>query len=231
MEKEGGSLSWMRKGSRGGRMSRPPPVMTSTASAATSGRPPTTSTPASSPAKINQRKATAHRLYEIAQELDPEDRDKVGNVSLKERSDNGYIWRRLHAFRAMPYGTADHDTAWRRERDRIDVLLHAHCDRCARIIDVALEHPSRGMEGVSRQTDSLPRRGGRREPRDPGTQAGSLPKSSPTTSPTTTPPAGSSEPQARMTTTWSLAAHRSPRPPGKRLSRTSPARTNSGEPR
>ena len=24
------------------------------------------------PAKINQRKATAHRLYEIAQELDPE---------------------------------------------------------------------------------------------------------------------------------------------------------------
>ena len=59
------------------------------------------------PAKINQRKATAHRLYEIAQELDPGDRDKVGNVSLKERSDSGYLWRRLHAFRAMPFGTPD----------------------------------------------------------------------------------------------------------------------------
>ena len=90
------------------------------------------------PAKINQRKATAHRLYEIAQELDPGDRDKVGNVSLKERSDNGYLWRRLHEFRAMPFGTPDADTAWRRERDRMDILLHAHCDRCARIIDVAL---------------------------------------------------------------------------------------------
>ena len=57
------------------------------------------------PAKINQRKATAHRLFEIAQELSPEDRDKVSNVSLKERSDNGYLWRRIHAFVPMPFGT------------------------------------------------------------------------------------------------------------------------------
>ena len=100
------------------------------------------------PAKINHAQGhCASDVRGIAQELDPEDRDKVGNVSLKERSDNGYIWRRLHAFRAMPYGTEDADTEWRRERDRLDVLLHAHCDRCARIIDVALEHPSEEWKG------------------------------------------------------------------------------------
>ena len=93
------------------------------------------------PAKINQRKATAHRLFEVAQELTPEDRDKMGNVSLKERSDNGYLWRRIHAFRAMPCGTAAHDIAWRAESAAIMALLHGHCDRCARIIDVALSHP------------------------------------------------------------------------------------------
>ena len=99
------------------------------------------------PARLNQRKATAHRLFEIAQELSPEDRDKVSNVSLKERSDNGYLWRRIHAFVPMPFGTAANDVAWRRERDRLDILLHAHCDRCARIIDVALDHPSEEWKG------------------------------------------------------------------------------------
>ena len=94
------------------------------------------------PAKINQRKATAHRLYEIAQELDPGDRDKVGNVSLKERSDSGYLWRRLHALRTMPFGTPDtRHRCGAASVDRMDILLHAHCDRCARIIDVALSHP------------------------------------------------------------------------------------------
>ena len=48
----------------------------------------------------------------------------------------------------MPYGTPEtDDEEWRRERDRMDVLLHAHCDRCARIIDVALEHPSEEWKG------------------------------------------------------------------------------------
>ena len=45
--------------------------------------------------------------------MSPEDRDKVGNVSLKERSDNGYLWQRLHAFVTMPYGTPETDALWR----------------------------------------------------------------------------------------------------------------------
>ena len=99
------------------------------------------------PAKLNQRRATDHRLFEVAQELTPEDRDKVGNVSLKERSDNGALWRLIHEFRTMPHGTAALDALWRAERDRIDILLREHCDRCARIIDVALDHPHEEWKG------------------------------------------------------------------------------------
>ena len=99
------------------------------------------------PAKLNQRKATAHRLFEISGELSEEDRMKAGNVSLKERSDNGYLWRRIHVFRTMPFGTLETDTAWRAERDAIMALLHGHCDRCARIIDTALSHPHEEWKG------------------------------------------------------------------------------------
>ncbi len=87
------------------------------------------------------RKTTAHRIFEVSQELSATDRVRAGNVSLKGRSDGGHIWKRIHAFRAMPYGTPGHDAAWRAERDAIMALLHGHCDRCARPIDIAVSHP------------------------------------------------------------------------------------------
>lgn len=90
--------------------------------------------------KINMRKATAHRITQIAGELSDDDRLKAGNGSLKLRTDNGYLWRRIHDFRGMPFGTTAHDTSWRAERDAIAALLVDHCDQCSRPIDITLSH-------------------------------------------------------------------------------------------
>ena len=72
-----------------------------------------------------------HRIEHIAHELSPEDRLRAGNVSLKIRSDIGQLWRRVHRFAKMPYGTTETDVAWRAERDAIGEEMAIFCDLCA----------------------------------------------------------------------------------------------------
>ena len=93
------------------------------------------------PQKIALRKHGDHRVFQIMHELTAVDRVRAGNVSLKLRSDGGYLWRRIHAFRALPFGTVERDAAWKAERDAIKVLLKEHCDRCAKVMDVTMDHP------------------------------------------------------------------------------------------
>ena len=82
-----------------------------------------------------------HRIEHVADELDNTQRRKAGNVSLKYRVDDGYWWRRVHAFGKMPYGTPERDAAWRAERDRIAVGVKDHCDECEKVVDILDEHP------------------------------------------------------------------------------------------
>ena len=55
---------------------------------------------------------------------------KAGNTDEFVRGTIGWLWRRIEAFRKMPFGTAAHDAAWRARRDEIDADMDKFCALC-----------------------------------------------------------------------------------------------------
>ena len=91
-----------------------------------------------------------HRIETVAHELSDTDRMKAGNVSVKVRSDIGYLWRLIHDFVKMPFGTDTNDQLWHAKRNGIVYILEPFCEMCegqglARRI--LLKHPYEEWKG------------------------------------------------------------------------------------
>ena len=82
------------------------------------------------PASLRVADPLHARIEHISHELSDADRMNAGNVSEWTREKIGYLWWRVEHFRAMPFGTAEVDAAWRAERDAIDALMMPFCALC-----------------------------------------------------------------------------------------------------
>lgn len=83
------------------------------------------------PGKMRFASAEHTRIQTIAHELDSEeDRARAANTDEFIRGVIGQLWRIIEAFRVMPYGTVERDTAWRARRDWIESIMAPFCEAC-----------------------------------------------------------------------------------------------------
>lgn len=93
-------------------------------------------------AVLAMKNADEHRQEVLNYELTAAERVRMGNVSLRQRNSRGILWRDLHDFAAMPFGTTANDALWRAEEASLRARIHQHCAEGNCMVDVATDHPA-----------------------------------------------------------------------------------------